>query len=268
MAYVWRPTPSTRRPRADDPDYDEEEATKKREAKDLALKKERDALWKRNDLGETALHVAALRGHERVCKWLLERPSCDSVDPQDWTTGATPLWNACQAGKLKAAKVLLAKGADPEAAPVLSNLVGRLVEAHALASKACAVANENVKGAVELGGGVCASLLVERDDGAAHRALQRRVLAAAARYCDAALSSDDDATRVALATPVAATAVCSWRFFSLLKVPPDAVFLMVFLTPPSAAAAFFFFFFGFSSLGGSSLVGFSFFFTGRCFPCP
>ena len=52
---------------------------------------------------------------------------------------------------------------------------------------------------VELGGGVCASLLVERDDGAAHRALQRRVLAAAARYCDAALSSDDDATRVALA---------------------------------------------------------------------
>ncbi len=53
-----------------------------------------------------------------MCKWLLERPSCDSVDPQDWTTGATPLWNACQAGKLKAAKVLLAKGADPEAAPV------------------------------------------------------------------------------------------------------------------------------------------------------
>ena len=88
---------------------------------------------------------------------------------------------------------------DPEAAPVLSNLVGRLVEAHALAAKACAVANENVNGAVELGGGVCASLLVDRDDGAAHRALQRRVLAAAARYCDAALSSDDDATRVALA---------------------------------------------------------------------
>ena len=88
---------------------------------------------------------------------------------------------------------------DPEAAPVLSNLVGRLVEAHALSSKACAVANENVNGAVELGGGVCASLLVDRDDGAAHRALQRRVLAAAARYCDAALSSDDDATRVALA---------------------------------------------------------------------
>jgi len=115
---MWHPTPSTRRPRADDPDYDEEEALKKQEAKDLALKKERDALWKRNDLGETALHVAALRGHERVCKWLLERPSCDSVDPQDWTTGATPLWNACQAGKLKAAKVLLAKGADPEAAPV------------------------------------------------------------------------------------------------------------------------------------------------------
>ena len=97
----------------DDPDYDEEEALKKQAAKDIALKKERDALWKRNDLGETALHVAALRGHERVCKWLLERPSCDSVDPQDWTTGATPLWNACQAGKLKAAKVLLAKGADP-----------------------------------------------------------------------------------------------------------------------------------------------------------
>ena len=82
---------------------------------------------------------------------------------------------------------------------MLSNLVGRLVEAHALAAKACAVANENVKGAVELGAGVCASLLIERDDGAAHRALQRRVLAAAARYCDAALSSDDDATRVALA---------------------------------------------------------------------
>ena len=111
-------TPPTRRPRADDPDFDEEEALQKREAKDLALKKEREALWKRNDLGETALHVAALRGHERVCKWLLERPSCESVDPQDWTTGATPLWNACQAGKLKAAKVLLAKGADPDAAPV------------------------------------------------------------------------------------------------------------------------------------------------------
>ena len=102
----------------DDPEYDEEAQLQKQEATDLALKKERDALWKRNDLGETALHVAAARGHERVCKWLLERPSCDSVDPQDWTTGATPLWNACACGKLKAAKVLLAKGADPEACPV------------------------------------------------------------------------------------------------------------------------------------------------------
>ena len=52
-----------------------------------------------------------------VVKWLLERKSCDDVNPRDFMTGATPLWNACQTGKRKATRVLLSKGADLNLAP-------------------------------------------------------------------------------------------------------------------------------------------------------
>ena len=41
MAYVWRPTPSTRHPHAAAPDYDEEEATKKRKKNTTRKKKKR-----------------------------------------------------------------------------------------------------------------------------------------------------------------------------------------------------------------------------------
>ena len=83
-----------------------------------ALDHERKQLWRLNPNGETALHVAAACGHERVVKYLLERKSCDDVDPRDWSTGATPLWNACQAAKRAAARVLLSKGADLDVAPL------------------------------------------------------------------------------------------------------------------------------------------------------
>jgi len=92
----------------------------------------------------------------------------------------------------------------PERAPCLANLVGRLIEAHALSAKACAVAGCAVDAAVAVGSEVCASLLTlgQDDDGASDRALRRRVLAASARYCDAALSGTNDALRIGLARRV------------------------------------------------------------------
>ena len=87
-------------------------------AASASIERERAQLWRLNAYGETALHVAAARGHERVVKYLLERKSCESVDPRDLTTGATPLWNACHAAKKPAARVLMSKGADLNLAPV------------------------------------------------------------------------------------------------------------------------------------------------------
>ncbi|KAJ1461837.1 hypothetical protein M885DRAFT_506985 [Pelagophyceae sp. CCMP2097] len=82
------------------------------------LDAERASLWRRNTFGETALHVAAAGGRDRVVKYLLERESCETPDPRDWTTGATPLWNACLAAKRTTARVLLSKGADLDLAPL------------------------------------------------------------------------------------------------------------------------------------------------------
>lgn len=62
--------------------------------------------------GYSLLHYAVDADHLDAISLLLEAGAI--VDGQD-ATGATPLWRACNGGRLTAAKMLLAAGADPNA---------------------------------------------------------------------------------------------------------------------------------------------------------
>ena len=88
-ASAWRPTPSTRRPRADDPDYDEEEALKNRRPRTSRSRRSArrcgsGTIWARRR------YMSRRCGATSECvNGCSKDRSCDSVDPQDWTTGAT-----------------------------------------------------------------------------------------------------------------------------------------------------------------------------------
>uniref|UniRef100_A0A915AZM0 Ankyrin repeat domain-containing protein 12 n=1 Tax=Parascaris univalens TaxID=6257 RepID=A0A915AZM0_PARUN len=67
---------------------------------------------KKNERGETPLHVAARRGEHRLCKKLLQEGAL--VNACDYA-GWTPLHEACSHAHLKVAKVLISGGADVNA---------------------------------------------------------------------------------------------------------------------------------------------------------
>ncbi|KAK2831302.1 hypothetical protein Q7C36_016388 [Tachysurus vachellii] len=61
--------------------------------------------------GWTPIHLASQNGHENVVRHLLSRLT--DVDIQEEQSGRTALHTACEYGHLSIAKLLLAKGADP-----------------------------------------------------------------------------------------------------------------------------------------------------------
>jgi len=65
-----------------------------------------------NDYSRTALHVACLRGHSELVKWLLARQADVSAREQ---TGATPLYVSAERGHADVVKLLLDKEADVNA---------------------------------------------------------------------------------------------------------------------------------------------------------
>ncbi|KHN88606.1 Ankyrin repeat domain-containing protein 12, partial [Toxocara canis] len=67
---------------------------------------------KKNERGETPLHVAARRGEHRLCKKLLQEGAL--VNACDYA-GWTPLHEACSHAHFKVAKVLISGGADVNA---------------------------------------------------------------------------------------------------------------------------------------------------------
>ncbi|VDK67218.1 unnamed protein product, partial [Anisakis simplex] len=67
---------------------------------------------KKNERGETALHVAARRGEHRLCKKLLQEGAM--VNACDYA-GWTPLHEACSHAHLKVAKVLISGGGNVNA---------------------------------------------------------------------------------------------------------------------------------------------------------
>ncbi|MFH4982046.1 hypothetical protein AB6A40_008755 [Gnathostoma spinigerum] len=64
---------------------------------------------RKNERGETPLHVAARRGEHRQCKKLLQNGAL--VNAADYA-GWTPLHEACSHGNMKAARILINAGAD------------------------------------------------------------------------------------------------------------------------------------------------------------
>jgi ankyrin repeat protein len=69
--------------------------------------------------GETALHDAALAGHDGIAALLLERGA--PIDARDAESGATPLMTAAAWGREAVVKLLLERGADP----ALTNRAGK-----------------------------------------------------------------------------------------------------------------------------------------------
>ncbi|KAK9510961.1 hypothetical protein O3M35_005628 [Rhynocoris fuscipes] len=65
-------------------------------------------LQKRNEKGETPLHIASIAGNELLVEKLIDQGH--SIDVKDFS-GWTPLHEACNHGHVKVAKVLIAKGA-------------------------------------------------------------------------------------------------------------------------------------------------------------
>ncbi|VDK31764.1 unnamed protein product [Gongylonema pulchrum] len=67
---------------------------------------------KKNERGETPLHVAARKGEHRQCKKLIQDGAL--VDARDYA-GLTPLHEACYHGHFKVARLLISNGADVNA---------------------------------------------------------------------------------------------------------------------------------------------------------
>ncbi|KAL3998060.1 Ankyrin repeats (3 copies) family protein [Acanthocheilonema viteae] len=67
---------------------------------------------RKNERGETALHVAARKGEHRLCKKLIEEGAL--INARDYA-GWTPLHEACYHGHFKVAKLLLGYDADVNA---------------------------------------------------------------------------------------------------------------------------------------------------------
>lgn len=61
-------------------------------------------IHKKNERGETPLHVAARKGEHRLCRKLIEEGAL--INARDYA-GWTPLHEACYHGHFKVAKLLL-----------------------------------------------------------------------------------------------------------------------------------------------------------------
>lgn len=61
-------------------------------------------IYKKNERGETALHVAARRGEYKQCKKLLQDGAM--INAKDYA-GWTPLHEACSRANFKVAKLLI-----------------------------------------------------------------------------------------------------------------------------------------------------------------
>jgi uncharacterized protein len=64
-------------------------------------------------LGWTPLMAASSQGHLVVLRWLLAHPSGEATVNHRNCVGKTALWWACHNGRVGAARMLLASGADP-----------------------------------------------------------------------------------------------------------------------------------------------------------